>query len=413
MDVIAPRSVVLQLGLGVAVLIAVVLGAFVSILGVTLGSQGCPAAPAGTPTDQARQGIPANYLALYRQAGARYGVPWAILAGIGSVETDHGRSSAPGVRSGQNAHGCCAGPMQFFNNRAMTEGRPTTWDRYAVDGNRDGRKDVYDPGDAIPSAASYLKALDIDRDVRQAIYGYNHSWAYVSDVLARAERYAGQPQAELVAPAVIGNGDACAPQHAVGPANLQRAVKLTHPRAFRAIPQWAMAGGRPAALVDARIYDNVVWIARRYNLRVTAGREGGHRTHGDGTAIDAIPANPASQHAWDESALRLAHDLGWTRQCGGSGSRPACDLIPAIRWVGYDGYAGHGSPATCTGGCAAHIHVSWESPCYGTATPSAPCDWVIAFSTPANHESHATTTRAKSRRATASHPRGRPSRGPR
>ena len=60
----------------------------------------------------------------------------------------------------------------------------------------------------------------------------------------------------------------------------------------------------------------------------TAAREGGHRTHGDGTALDLIPARPADQTAWDESAAALARDLGWTRNCGASGvRRPA--IVPA------------------------------------------------------------------------------------
>jgi hypothetical protein len=40
-------------------------------------------------------------------------VPWPGLAGIGSIEIDHGRSRAAGVLSGVNSYGCCAGAMQF------------------------------------------------------------------------------------------------------------------------------------------------------------------------------------------------------------------------------------------------------------------------------------------------------------
>jgi hypothetical protein len=46
---------------------------------------------------------------MYRPAGAEYGVPWPALAAIGAIETDHGRSDSPGVRSGLNTYGCCAG----------------------------------------------------------------------------------------------------------------------------------------------------------------------------------------------------------------------------------------------------------------------------------------------------------------
>jgi hypothetical protein len=143
-----------------------------------------------------------------------------------------------------------------------------------------------------------------------------------------------------------------------------------------------MAGGRPAQAVDARIHGNVVWLLRRYDLRVTAAREPGHHTHGDGTAVDLAPAMGATQRDWDATAGRLARDLGWTAGCGNSGARPSCQLKPAIQWIGYDGYPSHGSPRTCSGSCPAHIHVSWVSGCYGSSALVAPCAWVMAFPVP-------------------------------
>jgi hypothetical protein len=113
---------------------------------------------------------------------------------------------------------------------------------------------------------------------------------------------------------------------------------------------------------------------------VTAAREAGHNTHGDGTALDLVPAEPIDQAAWDATAGALARDLGWTEPCGASGVRPACPLVPAIQFVGYDGYPGHGSPRVCRAPpCAARLHISWVSPCYGTSAPSPPCASVTAF----------------------------------
>jgi hypothetical protein len=143
-----------------------------------------------------------------------------------------------------------------------------------------------------------------------------------------------------------------------------------------------MAAGRPPQLVDARIYSGVTWLLRRNDLRVTAAREDGHITHGDGTAVDLVPAAGATQRDWDDTAGRFARDLGWTARCGSSGARPACPLKPAIQWVGYDGYPSHGSPRTCSGGCPAHIHVSWVSACYGASALVSPCAWVMAFPVP-------------------------------
>src|SRR6266540_1924145 len=48
------------------------------------------------PSPVAIADIPANYLVLYQQAAARFGVDWAVLAAIGKIECDHGRLEAPG-----------------------------------------------------------------------------------------------------------------------------------------------------------------------------------------------------------------------------------------------------------------------------------------------------------------------------
>ena len=104
----------LSIGAIAAAILLVVLTALVSVLTVVIEANTCGATnPQSAPSPQAEQGIPADFLALYRNAGREYGIAWQVLAGIGSIETDHGRLQAPGVRSGVNRFGCCAGPMQF------------------------------------------------------------------------------------------------------------------------------------------------------------------------------------------------------------------------------------------------------------------------------------------------------------
>jgi hypothetical protein len=144
-----------------------------------------PAAPAG-PSGAARADIPAGYLQLYRRVASRCpGLSWAVLAGIGKVESDHGRSRLPGVRSGWNAAGA-AGPMQF----GIGVGRAgNAWARYGADFDHDGRRSVYDPGDAIPAAANYLCAAGAPGRLDRALYAYNHSWTYVAKVKDLAARY--------------------------------------------------------------------------------------------------------------------------------------------------------------------------------------------------------------------------------
>jgi peptidoglycan DL-endopeptidase CwlO len=50
--------------------------------------------------------------------------------------------------------------------------------------------DVYDPGDAIPSAAAFLKVHGAPANLQAALFAYNHSSVYVIDVLDQAARYA-------------------------------------------------------------------------------------------------------------------------------------------------------------------------------------------------------------------------------
>jgi len=146
------------------------------------------------------------------------------------------------------------------------------------------------------------------------------------------------------------------------------------PREYADLPAWAMAGGRPPEQVDARLLIDAEAILQEYHLRVTAARETGHNTHGDGTALDMVPQIP---YSWDATALRLAHDVGWTEACAVSGVAPTCPLEPWVRFVGYNGYAGHGDPEHVGG--SAHIHVSWFASHYGAAALVPPNEWVRVF----------------------------------
>lgn len=151
-----------------------------------------PFTPVGPPAAVTSPGvspdpspIPPDYLRLYRRSAAIAGIDWAILAAIGSIETNHGRSALPGVRDGLNSAGCCAGPMQFN----LMNGHPSTWETYATDGDGDGRVSPYSPADAIASAARKLVADGAPGDYRAALLGYNHDPAYVVAALRRAAWY--------------------------------------------------------------------------------------------------------------------------------------------------------------------------------------------------------------------------------
>jgi hypothetical protein len=121
--------------------------------------------------------VPPFLLSIYQAAGIEYGIRWEILAAINEIETDYGRNlnvSSAGA----------LGWMQFM---------PSTWKMYGTDANKDGRKDPYNPVDAIFAAARYLKAAGYEQDVRRAIFAYNHADWYVDSVLLRARLIAGVP----------------------------------------------------------------------------------------------------------------------------------------------------------------------------------------------------------------------------
>jgi cell wall-associated NlpC family hydrolase len=139
---------------------------------------------AGGPSAVAQADIPPSYLVLYLDAAQTCpSLPWGVLAGIGTVESDNGRSDAPGVHAGANFAGA-EGPMQF---------EPATFAQYAVDADPGVALSVYDPADAVYTAAAMLcangAASGTQAGISQAVFAYNHSQAYVASVLAWAARY--------------------------------------------------------------------------------------------------------------------------------------------------------------------------------------------------------------------------------
>jgi hypothetical protein len=123
--------------------------------------------------------IPPFLLPIYQSCGTEYGIPWQVLAGINKIETAFGTNlnvSSAGAE----------GWMQFI---------PSTWAAYGVDANGDGKKDPYNPVDAICAAARYLRAAGGDKNVRQAIFAYNHADWYVDEVLLYANQYGKLPDA--------------------------------------------------------------------------------------------------------------------------------------------------------------------------------------------------------------------------
>ncbi|MFI0463342.1 lytic transglycosylase domain-containing protein [Saccharopolyspora sp. NPDC003752] len=148
------------------------------------------------------------------QPGCR--ISWATLAGIGRIESNHGRfagrqlredgrpsnpiigvplDGGPGIRlipdtdggafDGDTVHDRAVGPMQFI---------PSTWRRWATDGNGDGLGDPQSLDDAAMAAARYLCAGGRDMTTGSGwwagVFSYNNSVEYGQKVFALAESYA-------------------------------------------------------------------------------------------------------------------------------------------------------------------------------------------------------------------------------
>jgi hypothetical protein len=145
--------------------------------------------PAATPVtgvavDPDPGALPPSMLALYRTAAATCaGLPWAVLAAIGTVESDNGQSDLPGVHSGANEAGA-EGPMQF---------EPATFAMYDLPVPPGGvaPPSPYDPVDAVFAAARMLcsDGAGSPASIGRAVFDYNHSGAYVAQVLALARKY--------------------------------------------------------------------------------------------------------------------------------------------------------------------------------------------------------------------------------
>jgi len=241
-------------------------------------------APEAVVTGLAANGIPNVALNAYRVAAARMatakgecGIDWSLLAGIGRIESNHGRyggavlgpdgSATPkilgpaldggkfayigdsdnGMWDNDTSYDRAMGPMQFI---------PTTWRSYAIDADENGVTDPFNINDAALAAANYLCVaggnLRTDAGQRRAVLAYNHSDEYVAEVLALARAYAtGMPVADLP---LVGNTSGAVPPPsayygtpaAPGPAIGLRDTTSSPPEQTTAYsPAPSSAGGAP------------------------------------------------------------------------------------------------------------------------------------------------------------------------
>lgn len=144
--------------------------------------------------------IPAAMLNLYQDASAQVcpGMSWTVLAAVGTVESDNDTSNLPGVHSGANPAGA-EGPMQML---------PATFNAYALPTPAGGTSppSPYDPADAVYAAARGLCAngAGTPSGIDDALYAYNHSSAYVNQVVTLAASYTHDQTQQVITDATSG-----------------------------------------------------------------------------------------------------------------------------------------------------------------------------------------------------------------
>ena len=142
-------------------------------------------------------------------------LPWTLLAGVGRVESDHGRYGGSVLGQDGVSHPLIIGvPLNGFGPvaaiRDTDRGRldkdevwdravgpmqfiPSTWANAARDGDGDGTESPNDIDDAALAAAAYLCAgsgsVLGESAMRAAIFSYNASEEYVALVMAMEEGY--------------------------------------------------------------------------------------------------------------------------------------------------------------------------------------------------------------------------------
>jgi hypothetical protein len=119
---------------------------------------------------------------IYKIAGIKYGVSWQIISAVHFAETKGSRRHTRYVENKSSHAGGCT---QFI---------PSTFKRYGVDGDGDGKANRKSCQDMIFSTANYLRALKNSGKNKKwftykgAVWGYNHAMWYVNGVKAEAKR---------------------------------------------------------------------------------------------------------------------------------------------------------------------------------------------------------------------------------
>jgi murein DD-endopeptidase MepM/ murein hydrolase activator NlpD len=246
--------------------------------------------------------IPPFLLPIYEAAGTQYDVPWQILAAINEIESDYGRDLSTSTAG-------AVGWMQFL---------PSTWGQWGVDATGTGIKDPFNPADAIFAAARYLSAAGASKNLRAAIFAYNHANWYVDSVILRAKLIGGVPPQLLGAITGLTYGhfpvharasyadDLTAQAAAARYARTHNAALPVDPVAHRTgINIFAKAGAPVIAVQDGRIVGEGRSQKLGNYLRLQDAYGNTYTYSGLKTIVSRYPVPKPTT----ESAAQVAHDL--------------------------------------------------------------------------------------------------------
>lgn len=211
-------------GIVLAAVVVAIAGTVMAVLGANLACMGGGSTLAAPATKAAVREIPPQRLRIYQEAGRRIDIDWAFLASIGYQECGH-RACARVYPSG------CAGPMAIAYVRGSDcspdPSVPTIWERYKTDGDGDGETDIFNPADAVFTAARILREVlgappagGSYAAYREAACGYYGACGdsvanYADEVMARAVSYgfrgkgAPAPTGGVATEVVSSTGSAC------------------------------------------------------------------------------------------------------------------------------------------------------------------------------------------------------------
>lgn len=264
------KKIKLYIGLGIAVSILFVIGIILAII-LVMGAIGVLTnQEAMVPIDSysdigiseiGENEIPAEYIPLYKKAAEKYHIPWTLLASIHRIETRF--STIKKMESTVGAQG----PFQFMPCTFVGWGHPSCsglgkgnipknqmsdpkiikkYGGYGVDGNGDGKADIWNLEDAAYSAANYLSASGASSgDFQKAIFAYNNADWYVQEVIQYMDLYGSGKAKEVHLGHFPGKGK--------GPKTVEKAIKSGLELVGKSPYNWG--GGRNQHDINRRSFD--------------------------------------------------------------------------------------------------------------------------------------------------------------